>query len=684
MSRSHLLTTISGLFVAAVFFLTGSVADAQQATPATPVTTEQPPVTTDFLLLIDARQTMAMNTNTSGNPYGRLEIAVAAANTAVQAVPVGTNLGIIILQSDVRTLRPLSPLQAADRSSIQAALSKLAPIGNAPMRDAILYLPKVLPHSNSMAQTFLVVATDGSDSTFDQTLQATSALKPWAKSLRSVMLATYVAESSRTNLQKIAQAIHPDDNAHHVLHHGELPTGLLPLQRVCDAIEDNRQQRLVNAASDLHNSQQLVGRLQNQLAALQQIEANRDQLRNQLDAMTQAEATQRSEASRLNNEVAKLTAWNAQADKEISHLKAARQDDQLAAVTRQAELDTTRSALATTQANLASVTHDRDSLHRTIVADVDAKRGLESELKAAQVKNDLLTNQLKDSRQAEAGTSTSTQELKQTLSKIETQLATSIKTNNDQITKLNGLVEEITKFMKSPLEYFSEHWGALLTLLGFGGSGGGAGIYLIAKLLGADPGTIKKSVEAQKEDVNKKETERMARVEKLQERVDELRQTVAVNPELASQLHQINASIADMQRGSTAATSETQAASVTLQKRFDELEDLITNATDRLAEKFSNTPAASAVKASPAVKSDLALIQGLGKATERKLVERSIASIQALASVKPEVLSELTPDFDKIFEWQKEASRLLDIAEKQKVGLRDAADILKKGGATED
>ncbi len=84
------------------------------------------------------------------------------------------------------------------------------------------------------------------------------------------------------------------------------------------------------------------------------------------------------------------------------------------------------------------------------------------------------------------------------------------------------------------------------------------------------------------------------------------------------------------------------------------------------------------------MKSDLALIQGLGKATERKLVERSIASIQALASAKTEELSELTPDFDKIFEWQKEASKLLDIAEKQKVGLRDAADILKKGGATED
>lgn len=71
---------------------------------------------------------MAMNTNTSGNPYGRLEIAVAAANTAVQAVPVGANLGIIILQSNVRTLRPLRPLQATDRSSIQAALSKLTPI----------------------------------------------------------------------------------------------------------------------------------------------------------------------------------------------------------------------------------------------------------------------------------------------------------------------------------------------------------------------------------------------------------------------------------------------------------------------------------------------------------------------------------------------------------------------------
>ncbi len=91
---------------------------------------------------------------------------------------------------DTATTGPLS--QATDRSSIQAALSKLTPIGNAPMRDAILYLLKVLPHSNSKAQTFLLVATDGSDPTFDQTLQATGALKPWAKSLRSVMLAVTV------------------------------------------------------------------------------------------------------------------------------------------------------------------------------------------------------------------------------------------------------------------------------------------------------------------------------------------------------------------------------------------------------------------------------------------------------------------------------------------------------------
>ena len=60
---SHRIATFPGLLCSFALLLTAIPANAQSAGRVTPITTEQPPVTSDFVLLIDARQTMGLNTD---------------------------------------------------------------------------------------------------------------------------------------------------------------------------------------------------------------------------------------------------------------------------------------------------------------------------------------------------------------------------------------------------------------------------------------------------------------------------------------------------------------------------------------------------------------------------------------------------------------------------------------------
>lgn len=83
MSRSLHLTSIFRLILAAFLLQISQQAQAQPANGGI----QQTPVTTDFVLLIDAREKMAGTTTESNHPFGRLTVAVAAAQTAVQAIP---------------------------------------------------------------------------------------------------------------------------------------------------------------------------------------------------------------------------------------------------------------------------------------------------------------------------------------------------------------------------------------------------------------------------------------------------------------------------------------------------------------------------------------------------------------------------------------------------------------------
>jgi hypothetical protein len=239
MSHRFRTATIPSLILAATSLLAISQACAQSTAPTTPVTTQALPVTDEFILLIDARYTMAMNT-TSKPPHGRLHMAVAAANSAVDAIPAGTNLGILVLQNDIRTLRSVSPLQAKDRQSIKLALSKLTPTGNALLHRAFEHLREKVLKPRNQTNVFLLVMSDGTDASPKLTLSEAGPLHHREGSTRSLMLTTLDHAQGLGNLQKIAQAIHPQDNAHQILKPDDLPTALASFELACDAVEANR------------------------------------------------------------------------------------------------------------------------------------------------------------------------------------------------------------------------------------------------------------------------------------------------------------------------------------------------------------------------------------------------------------------------------------------------------------
>ncbi|MBI1312530.1 hypothetical protein GC176_14655 [bacterium] len=626
MSHSKQLTTVCGLLLAAVFFLIGTPALAQSTAPATPVTTQPPPVTTDFILLLDARQTMAANTNTSGNPYERLQIAVAAANTAVQAIPVGTNLGIVILQDNVRTLRPLSPLRPTDRQHVQTVLSKLTATGHSPMHLAIQHLRDHVLLSHSKSNVFLLLMSDGNDTSFSRTLTETGTLKNKTASMRSVMLATYVSDDSLDKLQKMAQAIHPDDNAHHVLHHGDLPTGLLPLQLACDAIDDHRLELLASTGSALSDSRRLVGRLQNQLATLQQVEANRDQLRRQLDAITQAEATQRTAATRLSNRISTLEAQKAQADKAVVDLKAARQADQLAALKLQADLDVARSALTTSRADLQKAVSERDALHGKVVADVEAKRGLESDLKAAQVQANLLTQQLNTE-----------QELKK--------LKEERKAGNKQ--GPNNNADEQTKAILSAInsnpfgQLFEYFWAQLLGVLGVVGTGG----YFGWKNLLSKVREIDSNVDTK---LSNQEQARHERVNSLAGQLQAIHEILQQRP---ARLSDPGSRFGNGDDG----ISQPQALAVS--EKLSE----ITAELRVIGRQIGASTISGTAKRGPSL-ADLKLVNGIGSVTARELVAAGIENLAQLSAASDDELRNVPENLARVQKWREEAGWIVAIA----------------------
>ena len=527
---------IPGLLCSFALLLAAIPANAQSTGRVTPITTEQPPVTSDFILLIDARQTMGLNTDTSGTPFGRLHMAVAAANSAVQAIPVGSNLAVVVLQDNVRTLRPLWPLQASDRKGIQATLSKLTATGDAPIYMAFQHLRDEVLVARPDSNVFLLVATDGNDLSFDRTLTEVQALSNREGSTRGTMLAMYVADSSRTNLQQLAQAVHSDDNAHQVLHHGHLPAALLSLQSACDAIESDRQLKLSNAASDLKDRQKQVGDLQNKLAALQLIEKERDELQNRLNDMTTAEAAQRAEANRLRTEVATLKGVKAAAEQKLSQLESSRHADNLAAIRQQTELDNARSSLTTTQTELKAVTTERKTLHKQVVQDVELKRGLESELKSERTRAILLQEQLQHERKARLSAAKSSLD--------ESSVAAAVR----------------QALCATPVgQFLTSFWG-LLTIGGASVLGAG----------GTATGLHSRFKQALLDNLQREDEKRSERVKELDKHLDDVKKEL---------LHDVKQAIADQTAAQQTATASLDSS---LTDAKQSIEESLSNAADKL------------------------------------------------------------------------------------------------------
>jgi len=179
MGRVAKLKTLC-LLLSAYFYLTlGVQAESTSDVPATvPVISEPAEISprpddgviSHVVVVLDATESMYWP-NHPGHP-SRLSLAKKAANLVVDLVPVDTLLTVLVLQDDVSAVRPLSPLQAADRHGIHDSIEVLKPSGHGELAACFDEVERVLTGGAddsgpvslpSNTQPLVVIITDGND-----------------------------------------------------------------------------------------------------------------------------------------------------------------------------------------------------------------------------------------------------------------------------------------------------------------------------------------------------------------------------------------------------------------------------------------------------------------------------------------------------------------------------------------